>query len=312
MIFDIAQTIGLVILILLIATFIHLAGTFILCRIYKINVETVQILHGKSILEFRFKNIKFTLGYIPTGGSIKHDHEDYQKRNLLTRISILFAGALFTFLSAAVLVGISASFNELIKGFQQIFNLILSPLDKGLGLIRSFKEYASINPFTVTYALLATKIAAANLLPIPPMNGGQILLEIIPFFNTIKRKVAATNIGFIIFLLLIIYGFISDLLPQKSKGSEVLEFIFKAIVQIGLWLPFILFDLVVPFFLYKQLNKEELKNDYKKRKEHRIMNVIVLIIFGIVTSIFGYAVNPYYYLANIPLTVFLIIFIFRK
>jgi hypothetical protein len=59
------------------------------------------------------------------------------------------------------------------------------------------------------------------------------------------------------------------------------------------------------------LCNEKIKYDFEKLKEHRVFSSIALFIFGIITSLIAYFVNDYYFIADIPLIFFILLFLFR-
>ncbi len=82
-------------------------------------------------------------------------------------------------------------------------------------------------------------------------------------------------------------------------------------LHIFLTLLFIFFNLIVPIFLYNYLRNDKIKYEYEKLKGHRIFSSIALFIFGIVTSLIAYFINDYYYIADIPLIFFILLFLFK-
>ncbi len=192
-----------IILIIFVSTLFHLLGNLITCYIFKIKVESVHLFFGKPIFQFQIGKLKFEFGYIPTGGNIKYDFEDFLTRNLVTRLLIVISGPLFVLISAVVILNLNTALAELFKGFEQIIIGFISPINVGTKLIHSFNEYNSNNTLIFSYALLSTKIAAFNLLPIPPSSGGQFIIELFPIFKKIKNRIIVNNIGFILGFVLI-------------------------------------------------------------------------------------------------------------
>jgi hypothetical protein len=82
-------------------------------------------------------------------------------------------------------------------------------------------------------------------------------------------------------------------------------------LHIFLTLLFIFFNLIVPIFLYNYLRNDKIRYEYEKLKEHRIFSSISLFIFGIVTSLIAYFISNYYYIADIPLIFFILLFLFK-
>ena len=188
-----------------ISSIFHLIGGYFVCRFYKISVDKIQLFYGKEIFELKIKNVKIVLGWIPTGGSIHYDFEAVlYNHSRITRILLNLAGPVFVVLSAAFILGPKSTIAGIYSGFYQIIAGAISPFAKGKIYISIF-FFELLNKSTATaYALMATKIAALNLLPIPPLNGGNILLEFIPNSKNLKRRLAFNNIGLGISLLIVI------------------------------------------------------------------------------------------------------------
>jgi len=82
-------------------------------------------------------------------------------------------------------------------------------------------------------------------------------------------------------------------------------------LNIILILIFIFFNLIIPIFLYTYLQNEKIKYNFEKLKQHRIFSSIALFIFGIITSLIAYFVNYFYFIADIPIIFFILLFLFK-
>jgi membrane-associated protease RseP (regulator of RpoE activity) len=202
------EIILIIILVIIISTLFHMLGNLVACYIFRIKVESVHLFFGKPIFQFQLKSLKFKFGYIPTGGNIKYNFEDFLTRNLITRLLIVISGPFFILLSTIIILNVNISVIELIKGFEQIILGFISPINLGTKFIHSFNEFYSKNTLLLSYAILSTKIAAFNLLPIPPLSGGQFIVELFPIFKKIKYRLIINNIGLIIgFILMAVWIF---------------------------------------------------------------------------------------------------------
>jgi|GEM_PF-6313988 len=83
------------------------------------------------------------------------------------------------------------------------------------------------------------------------------------------------------------------------------------ILHIILIILFIFFNLIIPLYLYTYLQKEEIRNDDKKLKEHRMFSSLILFIIGIITSLIAHFVNNNYFIADIPLIFLILLFLFK-
>ncbi len=193
-----------VIIILAISTLFHLFGNIIACFLTELKIGTIQIFYGKSIFSYHTSSLKIEIGYLPFGGSLSFDdQEEFKKLSVIKRILVDISGPIVILFSAAIFIGLQYSIIELGKGLEQIIMSCFSPIMLGKHLVKEFNLLINKEDFFIIFAILSSKIAAFNLLPIPPLAGGRIILEIFPYFKNIKHSIIAFNFGFIITLLLI-------------------------------------------------------------------------------------------------------------
>lgn len=195
----------IVIIILAISTLFHLLGSIVACFLMEIKIDTIQIFYGKAIYKYQNNSIKIVLGYLPFGGSISFvDQEYFSKMNVIKKIFVDLSGPMAILLSAAIIITISNSMVECVKGFEQIITGSFAPIELGTKRIKEFNNLIIRKDLLYYYAILCTKIAAFHLLPIPPLNGGRIILDLFPYLRSEKRKIIAFNFGFLITMCLII------------------------------------------------------------------------------------------------------------
>ncbi len=188
-----------VILIFALTTLFHLLGNIIACFLTDIKIESIQIFYGKTLYKLQTNSLKIEIGYLPFGGSIKFTEQEYfSKLHIIKKILVILSGPILVILIAAVFINLQNSIIECVKGFEQIIPSCFSPIKLGTKLVGKFNLLIKENNFFYIFALLSTKISSFNLLPIPPLNGGQIIIEIFPFFRKIKRRIITFNLGFII------------------------------------------------------------------------------------------------------------------
>ncbi|MDR3593827.1 site-2 protease family protein [Clostridium sp.] len=184
-----------------ITTLIHVFGTFWACRLVGLTIDKVQIFYGRPIYVYWSKKRKFEFGYIPTGAGVCYDIEEFTKLSTISRLFLSTSGPVAILLSSFMILSVSTATQEFIHGFRQIIFGSFSSVMVGVKLIDNCSIMLSNHTYIYGYAVLSTKIAAFNLFPIPPLNGGHV---IVGFITNIKRKVAVTNIGFIILLIAMI------------------------------------------------------------------------------------------------------------
>ncbi len=205
----------IVILFLFIATSFHLCGHTIACLLTGIKINKIQFFYGREIVKLNCKVSTISIGWLPTGGSVSYDIEQFQKENLLIRLFILLCGPLFLLISAAIFLKYDLALTYFFRGFFQLVDGSLSPIQKGSYLVSKFFNLLDNQNYIIAYGIFATKIATVNLFPLPPLNGGNIVLEIFSPLLDLKKRMFFSNIGFVfififfvLWLVAIIYSFI--------------------------------------------------------------------------------------------------------
>ncbi|MEO0520105.1 MAG: site-2 protease family protein [Cyanobacteria bacterium P01_A01_bin.116] len=79
---------------------------------------------------------------------------------------------------AYLLLG-TAAVPTFLSGFEQIIRGALSPFEVAQGQLRSVQQFVAGSDFLVVLGATASKLAAFNLLPLPGLNGGQALINLV-------------------------------------------------------------------------------------------------------------------------------------
>jgi len=165
-----------VVLPLAIAT--HLLGYALTGSLLGFRVKSFNLFYGKALHTFPLREFPIRLGWIPTGGSVEFD-ESFSSARFFPKMMVSFAGPLALILMSAACLRYDRAGAALFSGFAQLFQGALFPLSTGRTLVADyFRHHGGSVP--EAYGVLAAKLAAFNLLPIPPLNGGQIILASIP------------------------------------------------------------------------------------------------------------------------------------
>ena len=185
---------------LTISAIFYIVGSFLACKYYRIEIEKVQLFYGKPIFEFKIKQQTLAIGWIPTGGSVHFDFENVVlKRSRFTRIILNLSGPVFVIFSAIICLGPLETISQVLSGFPQIIDGVIHPFALGKKYVTTF--FSNVVPQSIinAYGILASKVAATNLLPIPSSNGGNVMLEFFISPKNLKTRIAINNIGFIIY-----------------------------------------------------------------------------------------------------------------
>jgi membrane-associated protease RseP (regulator of RpoE activity) len=201
-----------------ICTLVYNLGTVGVCIAYGIRLEKVALFYGAPVFSFQTRLCSFVVGYIPTGGSVSFDMNEFAKRSLRTRWIVVLAGPLAVFLSAAICLGVDGAVAHFFYAYHQLFRGTAAPLSYGRELVAAFFSETARSIF-VGYGILAAKLAALNMLPVPPMAGGRLLTELTEKRGTGKLAEYITCLFAICFLPVIVCWFVA-LVSFLRHGAE--------------------------------------------------------------------------------------------
>ena len=191
--------------------FIHEGGHFLVAKLCKVKVNEFAIGFGPTIFKKQGKETKYAIRLIPLGGFVSMEGEDeesehersFSKASIPKRIAIVAAGAIvniiFGLLTYFILVaivykniplafqatgGFIASIGESLK---MLFtgNVGLKDLTGPVGISQVVTQTTTIINYVYIISLISVSLGVTNLLPIPALDGGKILILII---EAIRKK----------------------------------------------------------------------------------------------------------------------------
>lgn len=167
------------------------------------EVKEVSLFSGPNFLRVNRWGIDFKINYIPMGGSVQFG-ESFQSIHPIKRIFISIAGCLGLLVLAVATLGFQTAYTKFYTGFQQIIFGALSPLSFGSNLFFGLNSFMKVNTLFACIGVVAAKFAACNLLPLPVLNGGDILLSLIGLIKPIPTKIREylQQVGLLIVLAL--------------------------------------------------------------------------------------------------------------
>jgi membrane-associated protease RseP (regulator of RpoE activity) len=172
----------------------------------------VTLFAGPSVRVMQVRGVEIRLGVLPIGSSVQFldidqveeayalhegdENEDpevafyrwaaryvgerrlYETLPLVTRLTVHLIGWVPVFLAAQILLGLRPAAIELAEGFSQIFRYFL---DKGYAGAATgwLASMVAQGRFAEAGATIAMKVIAVNLLPLPMLAGGQMLIQIL-------------------------------------------------------------------------------------------------------------------------------------
>ena len=221
---------------------IHEGGHFLVAKLCKVKVNEFAIGFGPVLLKKQGKETKYVLRAIPLGGFVsmegEEEHSDadgsFSKASIPKRIAIVLAGGMVNIIfGLLVYFIIIASYTDIPNAIEALKFFGISMLDSLKMLINgtAFKEeqlmgIVGISEIVVKtnglinyiylLAVISVSLGVTNLLPIPPLDGGKIVLLII---EAIRKKPLKENIeiqiqmaGFALMIALTIFVTYKDIM----------------------------------------------------------------------------------------------------
>ena len=234
--------------------FIHEGGHFLVAKLYKVKVNEFAIGFGKKIWQKQGKETKYAIRMIPLGGFVSMEGEvessdvegSFSKASVWKRMAIVVAGATVNILFGIIVYFILMStvgiqfvdpardtfINRIYYGaigtwefismlFESIKVLFTGGIsaDQMVGIV-GISEVVATTAGVVNYiyllAVISISLGITNLLPIPALDGGKILILLIEVIRRkpIKPETEATIqlLGFSILLALTIFVTYNDII----------------------------------------------------------------------------------------------------
>ena len=213
--------------------FIHEGGHFCVAKLCKIKVKEFAIGFGKIIWQKQGNETKYTLRLIPLGGFCSMEGEDeesdddraFSKASVWKRMAIVLAGPIVNIAFGLVVyyilvasIGIQFA-NPAGKATGEFIIAILdsvktlftgeASVDQMVGIVGISEivvKTTGIANYINLMALISISLGITNLLPIPALDGGKILILIIEIIRRKQMKIETEAkiqmIGFSILLAL--------------------------------------------------------------------------------------------------------------
>ena len=198
---------------------VHLFGMVFVARLIRIPLYGIHYGVGPTLLRKTLGRTDLSLRLLPLGGHVQLEPSDdvvvdweAQPRPrwpVLPHLSRFSKAVLYSSGCAALVIfgvailGPTEAVACLGRGFRQILGGALDPLGRGSDNVRTLGQLLGSAPFLVCAAVVSVKAAAFNLLPIPPLNGFQILQSaVLPDADRTWLDWAA-NLGALVLLLIL-------------------------------------------------------------------------------------------------------------
>lgn len=231
-----------IIFLLGILVLIHEGGHFIVAKLCKIRVNEFAIGFGKTIYSKKIGDTIYALRLIPLGGFVRMEGEEqpseeegsFSKAKIWQKVLIVAAGGLVNIVFAIIIVFLLVTLyykyplNEafqitwkfaysIIESLKMIFsgNVRINELVGPVGISSIIVQTTGLFNYIYLIAVISLSLGVTNLLPIPPLDGGKILIYII---EAIRRKplkeeteIAIQMTGFVCIIILSLFVMMNDI-----------------------------------------------------------------------------------------------------
>ena len=222
--------------------FIHEGGHFLVAKLCKVKVNEFAIGFGPVIWKKQTKETKYAIRLIPLGGFVSMEGEEEQseeegsfsKASIPKRIAIVAAGALVNIIFGLIVffILILIVYKDFGLAFSATGDFILTlgesvkmiftgqvgvdDLSGPVGISGVVAQTTNLINYTYILAVISVSLGVTNLLPIPALDGGKILILLI---EAIRRKplkqeteIQIQLIGFSLIIALSLYVTYNDVL----------------------------------------------------------------------------------------------------
>ena len=242
---------------------IHEGGHFLVARLCKVKVNEFAIGFGKTIWQKQGKETKYSLRLIPLGGFCSMEGEDeesdaegsFSKASVWKRMAIVVAGAavnilfgILVYFALVSTVGIQFAdpakdtiLNRIYHGGRitgefilSIFNSIKMLFTGGVstdqmvgivGISEVVVQTSGIINYLNLLAVISVSLGVTNLLPIPALDGGKILILLIEIIRRKPMKVETEAkiqlLGFSILMALFLFVTYNDITRIVGRFVEI-------------------------------------------------------------------------------------------
>lgn len=199
---------------------LHIAAIALMARLLGSKLYEVSFGFGPLLKHRAIQGTVLALRAIPLGGSVRMEPDEdvappeqeptgiaFSDLGRLARVLVYAAGCLATFGLAVLVLGMSEASASFGRGFGQFLGGALAPLGQGVRNLRSSIDLLQSASFATSLGVVASKVAAFNLLPLPSLNGFHVLCSLLLGSRQPDWLIWAMSGGSIlVFLAIVSYG----------------------------------------------------------------------------------------------------------
>ena len=188
-------------------------GTVAVCLLTGVKYTKIAIFYGKPVISLKTRIGAVVFGYLPMGGYIQLDMDAFPQEPRFKRAAIALSGPVALLLSSLLCLGLHRAGSSFASTYHQLLEWIISPGSKSKEFFNLFSTLIQSHPIA-GYGILAAKAGMLNLLPMPTLAGGRLLVELCPTRDGSKLAKALNYFGSVIAICIFVlfaYFFISYL-----------------------------------------------------------------------------------------------------
>ena len=226
------MTIIIFLIILSALIFVHEMGHLLAAKYFGIRVDEFGFGYPPRAKKlFTWRGTLFTLNWLPFGGFVKifgenpnelaQSPDSFQNKNRGVQALVLAGGVIFNFVFAAILLaiayksvslGLSNTFYFTYETIKAILDFSIENVAGPVGIVGIVGEAAKFgfSSLLILTALISINLSLINLLPLPALDGGRLLILLGEAIS--RRKIPAKifnavntlGFAFLIFLMILI------------------------------------------------------------------------------------------------------------
>jgi len=145
----------------------QILGMLIAALRFRVPIELVGLFIGPKLFDLPLRRFVLRVHLLPLGGYVKLKEEGFYALAPLARVAILLAGP-----AAMLLLGVA------LLGPEAAWALLHRTVSRLLGLGQSAPALKPLG-WNGMLGLISLSLGVLNLLPLPPLNGGQALVTLL-------------------------------------------------------------------------------------------------------------------------------------
>lgn len=189
---------------------LHVVALALSLRAFGLQLQQVQVFM-LGVFSFRLRSTEVRVGVIPVGGYVRLVDDDtslYEGLSAWQRIAAELAGCAVLLALAALVLGPRDAGAYLARSWVALGLGTVLPTSSGADTMRLVGAWASTVevPWIDRVGVVFTAVAAVNLLPLPGLNGGRIVSEVLALASQRAQEAWRALGGLCLIALGIVWG----------------------------------------------------------------------------------------------------------